>query len=94
MIITLDDKLAAHVQAVAASRGEDPNNYAVAAITNALMRDKAVAESADPDADLNEEEKRAIDAGIDRGLADFDAGRFNSAEDFYKKMREKHGIFR
>jgi predicted transcriptional regulator len=92
MTITLDDTLARLLREAAAVRGEDPNHYAVAAISDALTRDAAHLE--DPDAALSDEEKAAVRAGIERGAADFDAGRFSAADDFYKKMQEKHGIFR
>lgn len=94
MTITLDDRLALHLQKIAAARGEDPNNYAVAAIADALVRDEAAANITDPDANLSDDEKAAVRAGIERGAADFDAGRFSTADEFYKKMQEKHGIFR
>ncbi len=93
MTITLDDRIAIQLQEIAAARGEDPDNYAVAAIANALVRDEAAVNAADPDADLSDEEKASVRAGIERGVADFEAGRFSSADDFYAKMREKHGLF-
>lgn len=87
MIITIDDaELEARLRAVAEARGEDPNRYAVAVLAEALERDT------DPDAGLADEDKAAIRAGVERGLADSAAGRVTAADDFYAEMNRKHGI--
>ena len=86
MTITIDAELEARLRAAAAARGEDPNHYAVAALIEVVERDE------DPDADLTEEDKAAIRAGVERGLKDFEEGRYRPAEEFYADMSRKYGL--
>jgi len=86
MTITIDAELEARLRAVAEARGEDPNRYAVAILTEALEGNE------DPDAGLTEEEKAKIRAGLERGLADSAAGRVTPADTFYAEMNRKYGI--
>jgi predicted transcriptional regulator len=70
MTIVLDPELQARLCAVAKARGADPSDYATTVLVDAVARDEQ-----DPDANLSEEERAAVRAGLERGLADSAAGR-------------------
>lgn len=86
MTITIDAELEARLRAKAALLGEDPNRYAVAVLTEALEQ------NGDLDADLSDEDKAAIRAGVERGLKAFEEGQYRRAEEFYADMSRKHGL--
>jgi predicted transcriptional regulator len=94
MAINLDPTLEARVRAVAAARGEDPNHYATVVLTEAVERDAAVAASGAPDEDdlLSDEECARIDAGIERGLADFAQGRSRPLEQVIADKNARFGL--
>lgn len=68
----------------------------------ALLRAKASREASDPSTVVTEIvvealEREATDvsegvAGVQRGLDDFERGRFRSFEDFSAEQRQKHGL--
>ena len=86
MVITIDAELEARLRAAAAARGEDPNRYAVAVLKEALELEE------DPDADLTEEDRAAVRAGVERSLKDFEEGRFRSFTDFAAEMRARYDL--
>lgn len=87
MTITLSEELAERLRAVA---GTNANWFAVAAIERAI--ESSGQEEMDIDDELTEAERLQTRAGLERGLADSDAGRVASAEAFYKRMYAKHGV--
>lgn len=89
MTIQLDSHLAERLQFAAQKAGKDPNHFAVAAIERAISGN----DESDVDDALTEEERAQVLAGLQRGLADSDAGRVATAETFYARMNQKYGIF-
>ena len=45
-----------------------------------------------PDADLSEEERAAVAEGVQRGLADFSAGRYRPFSEFAAEMRARYAL--
>lgn len=86
MTITIDAELETRLRAAAEARGEDPNRFAIAVLTEALDWNE------DPDADLTEEEKAAVRAGVERGLKDFEEGRFRPFAEFAAEMRARYDL--
>jgi predicted transcriptional regulator len=87
MTIVLDPELQARLCAVAKARGADPSDYATTVLVDAVARDEQ-----DPDANLTEEERAAVRAGLERGLADAEAGRIKPAAEVYARLQEKYGV--
>jgi predicted transcriptional regulator len=88
MIITLDLDLEARLRQAAAARGVDPNRFAVAVLAEALQQQEDDADAAA----LTDEEWARIEAGIERGTADFDAGRFRSVDEIVADKRTRFGL--
>ncbi len=86
MIITLDPELEARLRAVAAARGEDPNHYATAVLTEALER------AEDTESSLTTEDIAQMQVGIQRGLADEAAGRVKPLAQVIDEARRRHGF--
>jgi predicted transcriptional regulator len=85
MAIIIDPELEARLYEKAAEVGGDAQTLANLLIADGLR-------AGDLDADLTEEDKQAIRAGVQRGMADFASGRHRSAEEFYAHMSAKYGL--
>ncbi|MBR8831299.1 MAG: hypothetical protein N5P05_001512 [Chroococcopsis gigantea SAG 12.99] len=78
IVITLSPELEALLRDKAAQRGQDVNFVASELLANLLEWE---------DHDL----KEAVQ-GIERGLGDFDSGRFRSFQDFAEEQRSKYNL--
>lgn len=80
MTITLSESLSQRVRARAQEAGIDPETAAEALIERALALSN----------DLSAEEIQGIELAIDRGDADFAAGRFHSSETVFARLQAKY----
>ena len=87
MTITLDlpPDVEASIRERATARGLEFADY----VRALLQRDAA---GDDPDADLSEEERAAVREGVQRGLADFAAGRYRPFSEFAAEMRARYAL--
>ena len=79
MTLTISRDLEEKLVAKAAHRGKDPNVFVEELLSDALAWDD--------DADFEE----AV-AGVERGLADFEAGRYRPFSEFAAEQRKKYGL--
>jgi predicted transcriptional regulator len=84
MTITIDEVLVERIRAIATSQGKDPNQYAVAALRSIVEREEN--ENAHWVENLSPEEWSRIAAGVDRGIADADAGRVKPADEIFERL--------
>ena len=86
--IDLSPEADALLRARASEAGGAPER--VAAL---LLEDKLRSEAADDaDAELTQEERAAVRAGLARGLADSAAGRVKPAEAVYARLQAEQGV--
>jgi predicted transcriptional regulator len=81
LTIEFPDDVIARVRARATRGGRGVNAVIAQLIEEALDADV-----------LTEAEQAEIAAAVDRGDADFAAGRRSTSEEFYAQMRSKHGV--
>lgn len=84
MTITVDEILAERIRSIATSLGKDPDQYAVAALRAIVERDEN--EHSDWVEALSAEEWAKIAAGVDRGIADAEAGRVKPADEVFARL--------
>jgi hypothetical protein len=85
MTLNIDDDVFALLQAKAHTKGEDPSNYAAAAILEAIARDVWGADS--PTGDSSE--ARTV---IERSLADFQDGRFRPFAEYVRDATARYDL--
>lgn len=85
IVLELKPEMERKLRERAAASGQEVAAY----IGDVLER--AIA-TADVNSEFTEAEKTEIRAGVQRGMADFEAGRFRTAEAFYAEMAAKHGL--
>jgi len=90
MIIELPAEMETRLRAAASESGMDLNQYATALIYKGL--EDAPVLAWDDGQPMTEEEKAAIRAKVERGIADGEAGRVLSSKETYARLYAKLGI--
>lgn len=84
--LELDTELETRLRAAAEASGQDVNRFTTVLLREVLER---AFETGD---ELTDDEKKAVQTGIERGLNDGAAGRVKSATAFYQELNRKYGI--